>query len=104
MIFAGRVFRREHLARFRSVPVLRIQSANSISSFLIPSGRSTSALSEWCVNRPEITKTLGDQAGVIEGWDEIDGDASSWHVRFMQIPELSERLVIGRQADFLGYF
>jgi pimeloyl-ACP methyl ester carboxylesterase len=40
----------------------------------------------------------------IEGWDEIDGDASSWHVRFMQIPELPERLVIGRQADFLGYF
>jgi pimeloyl-ACP methyl ester carboxylesterase len=40
----------------------------------------------------------------IEGWDEIQGDPSVWHVRFMQVPGLAERLVAGRQADYLGYF
>jgi pimeloyl-ACP methyl ester carboxylesterase len=40
----------------------------------------------------------------IEGWDEIQGDPSTWHVRFMQVPGLPEKLVAGRQADYLGYF
>jgi len=40
----------------------------------------------------------------IEGWDEILGDPSVWHVHFMQIPGLAEKLVAGRQADYLGYF
>jgi pimeloyl-ACP methyl ester carboxylesterase len=40
----------------------------------------------------------------IEGWDEIQGDPNMWHVRFMQVPGLAEKLVIGRQADYFGYF
>ena len=27
-----------------------------------------------------------------------------WHVRFMQVPGLPEKLVAGRQADYFGYF
>ena len=40
----------------------------------------------------------------IEGWDEIQGDPSIWHVRFMQVPGLPEKLIADRQADYLGYF
>jgi pimeloyl-ACP methyl ester carboxylesterase len=40
----------------------------------------------------------------VEGWDEIQGDPSVWHVRFMQVPGLPEKLVAGRQAGYLGYF
>ncbi len=40
----------------------------------------------------------------IAGWDEIQGDPSVWHVRFMQVPGLPEKLVLGRHADYLGYF
>jgi pimeloyl-ACP methyl ester carboxylesterase len=40
----------------------------------------------------------------IDGWDEIKGDAVLWHIPFMQVPEIPERLVIGRQADFFAYF
>jgi len=40
----------------------------------------------------------------IEGWDEIQGHPAMWHVRFMQVPGLPEKLVAGRQADFFGYF
>ena len=40
----------------------------------------------------------------IEGWDEIQGDPSVWHVRFMQVPGLAEKLVTGRQADYFSYF
>ena len=40
----------------------------------------------------------------IEGWDEVQGDPRVWHVRFMQVPGLAEKLVTGRSADFLGYF
>jgi pimeloyl-ACP methyl ester carboxylesterase len=40
----------------------------------------------------------------IEGWNEIQGDPNMWHVRFMQVPGLAEKLVIGRQADYFGYF
>jgi pimeloyl-ACP methyl ester carboxylesterase len=40
----------------------------------------------------------------IEGWDEILGDPHVWHIRFMQVPGLAEKLVAGRQADYFGYF
>ena len=40
----------------------------------------------------------------IEGWDEIQGHPAMWHVRFMQVPGLAEKLVQGRQADYFGYF
>lgn len=40
----------------------------------------------------------------IKGWDRIEGDPSLWHIRFMQVPGLAERLVTGRSADFLDYF
>ncbi len=34
----------------------------------------------------------------IEGWNEIQGDPNMWHVHFMQVPGLAEKLVTGRQA------
>lgn len=40
----------------------------------------------------------------IEGWDEIQGHPAMWHVRFMQVPGLAEKLVAGRQADYFAYF
>jgi len=40
----------------------------------------------------------------LAGWDEIEGDPSVWHIRFMQVPGLAEKLVADRQADYLGYF
>lgn len=40
----------------------------------------------------------------IAGWSEIQGDPSVWHIRFMQVPGLAEKLVLGRQADFFDYF
>lgn len=40
----------------------------------------------------------------VAGWDEIQGHPAMWHVRFMQVPELPEKLVAGRQADYFGYF
>ncbi len=40
----------------------------------------------------------------IEGWDQIQGHPAMWHVRFMQVPGLPEKLVTGRQADYFGYF
>jgi pimeloyl-ACP methyl ester carboxylesterase len=40
----------------------------------------------------------------IEGWDQIQGHPAMWHVRFMQVPGLAEKLVAGRQADYFGYF
>ena len=40
----------------------------------------------------------------IAGWDEIQGHPAMWHVRFMQVPGLAEKLVAERQADYFGYF
>lgn len=40
----------------------------------------------------------------IDGWDEIQGNPVMWHVRFMQVPGLAEKLVTGRQADYFAYF
>ena len=38
----------------------------------------------------------------IAGWDE--SMTGVWHVGFMQVPGLAEKLVGGRQADYFGYF
>jgi pimeloyl-ACP methyl ester carboxylesterase len=40
----------------------------------------------------------------IEGWDEVQSSPAVWHMHFMQVPGLPEKLVAGRQADYLGYF
>jgi pimeloyl-ACP methyl ester carboxylesterase len=40
----------------------------------------------------------------IDGWEEIQGAPFMWHMHFMQVPGLAEKLVIGRQADYFGYF
>jgi pimeloyl-ACP methyl ester carboxylesterase len=40
----------------------------------------------------------------IKGWSEIQGHPSVWHMQFMQVPELPEKLVADRQAEYLGYF
>lgn len=56
---------------------------------------------------PELTRgamILDTPIPGIEGWDEIQGHPSMWHMHFMQVPGLAEKLVDGRQADYLGYF
>src|ERR1700747_1027111 len=56
---------------------------------------------------PQATRgamILGVPLRGIEGWDEIQGHPAIWHVRFMQVPGLAEKLVAGRQADYFGYF
>jgi pimeloyl-ACP methyl ester carboxylesterase len=40
----------------------------------------------------------------IDGWEEFQGAPFMWHVHFMQVPGLAERLVDGRQSAYLGYF
>jgi pimeloyl-ACP methyl ester carboxylesterase len=40
----------------------------------------------------------------VEGWDEALAGPGVWHIGFMQVPGLAEKLVAGRQADYLGYF
>lgn len=40
----------------------------------------------------------------LNGWDEIQGAPFMWHMHFMQAPGLAEKLVYGRQADYLEYF
>ena len=40
----------------------------------------------------------------IEGWEDIQGAPFMWHVHFMQVPGLAEKLVDGRQDVYLGYF
>jgi pimeloyl-ACP methyl ester carboxylesterase len=40
----------------------------------------------------------------ISGWDDVLSGPATWHVGFMQAPGLAEKLVPGRQADYLGYF
>lgn len=39
----------------------------------------------------------------LAGWDEIQQHPAMWHVRFMQVPGLAERLVEGRQEQYFGY-
>lgn len=40
----------------------------------------------------------------IEPWNEIKTNPELWHVNFNQVPELPEKLVMGKQADYLGHF
>jgi pimeloyl-ACP methyl ester carboxylesterase len=40
----------------------------------------------------------------IDGWEEVQGSPAVWHMHFMQIPDLPEKLVKGHQADYLSYF
>jgi pimeloyl-ACP methyl ester carboxylesterase len=40
----------------------------------------------------------------IDGWQEATNSQTAWHVGFMQVPDLAEKLVNGRVADYLGYF
>ena len=40
----------------------------------------------------------------VAGWDESMSNPALWHVGFMQVPGLAEKLVDGRQNAYLGYF
>jgi len=40
----------------------------------------------------------------IAGWSEAMASPAAWHVGFMQVPGLAEKLVAGRTADYLSYF
>jgi len=41
----------------------------------------------------------------LDGWDQaLSNPAAAWHVGFLQTPGLSEQLLAGRQAVFLGHF
>jgi pimeloyl-ACP methyl ester carboxylesterase len=60
-----------------------------------------------------VRRNPGDLRGVmildstipgVAGWDESMSGPAVWHVGFMQVPELAEKMVADRQADYLGYF
>jgi len=56
---------------------------------------------------PQITRgamILDTPIPGIEGWEEVQGAPFMWHMHFMQVPGLAEKLVDGRQAAYLGYF
>jgi pimeloyl-ACP methyl ester carboxylesterase len=38
----------------------------------------------------------------IDGWEEIQGHPAMWHVRFMQVPDLAEKLVAGTMMSLTG--
>jgi pimeloyl-ACP methyl ester carboxylesterase len=40
----------------------------------------------------------------VAGWDESMSNPALWHVGFIQVPGLAEKLVDGRQDAYLGYF
>jgi pimeloyl-ACP methyl ester carboxylesterase len=40
----------------------------------------------------------------VDGWAEVQGAPFMWHMHFMQVPGLAEKLVGGRQTAYLGYF
>lgn len=40
----------------------------------------------------------------IEPWNEVVTNPKSWHINFNQVPELPEKLVMGRQAEYFKYF
>jgi pimeloyl-ACP methyl ester carboxylesterase len=40
----------------------------------------------------------------VDGWTEVQANPALWHALFMQTPNLPEKLLSGRQADFLEYF
>jgi pimeloyl-ACP methyl ester carboxylesterase len=54
---------------------------------------------------PQITRgamILDTPIPGIEGWEEVQGAPFMWHMHFMQVPGLAEKLVDGRQAAYLG--
>jgi pimeloyl-ACP methyl ester carboxylesterase len=56
---------------------------------------------------PQITRgamILDTPIPGINGWEEVQGAPFMWHMQFMQVPGLAEKLVDGRQAAYLGYF
>jgi pimeloyl-ACP methyl ester carboxylesterase len=56
---------------------------------------------------PQITRgamILDQVIPGIEGWDEVQGSPAVWHMHFMQVADLPEKLVAGRHADYLRYF
>jgi pimeloyl-ACP methyl ester carboxylesterase len=56
---------------------------------------------------PQITRgamVLDTPIPGLVGWDEVQGAPFMWHMHFMQVPGLAEKLVDGRQAAYLGYF
>jgi pimeloyl-ACP methyl ester carboxylesterase len=56
---------------------------------------------------PQITRgamILDTPIPGIEGWEEVQGAPFMWHMHFMQVPGLAEKLVDGRQEAYLGYF
>jgi pimeloyl-ACP methyl ester carboxylesterase len=56
---------------------------------------------------PQITRgamILDTPIPGIEGWEEVQGAAFMWHMHFMQVPGLAEKLVDERQGAYLGYF
>jgi pimeloyl-ACP methyl ester carboxylesterase len=40
----------------------------------------------------------------IEPWSEVVTNPKLWHVNFQQTPELPEKLIMGRQAEYFKYF
>jgi pimeloyl-ACP methyl ester carboxylesterase len=40
----------------------------------------------------------------VDGWEEVQSSPALWHIHFMQLPELPEKLIGGRQSDYLGHF
>lgn len=40
----------------------------------------------------------------IEPWDEVKTNPLLWHINFNQVPELPEKLVMGKQAEYFRYF
>ncbi len=56
---------------------------------------------------PQITRgamILDTPIPGVDGWEEVQGAPFMWHMHFMQVPGLAEKLVDGRQAAYLGYF
>lgn len=56
---------------------------------------------------PQITRgvmILDTPIPGVDGWEEVQGAPFMWHIHFMQVPGLAEKLVDGRQAAYLGYF
>jgi pimeloyl-ACP methyl ester carboxylesterase len=40
----------------------------------------------------------------IDGWEQVQSSPAVWHIHFMQLPELPEKLISGRQSAYLGHF
>jgi pimeloyl-ACP methyl ester carboxylesterase len=40
----------------------------------------------------------------MDGWEQVQSSPAVWHIHFMQLSELPEKLISGRQSDYLGHF